>query len=185
MNEIAVDSHQVSTFTLIPMTKGGQPVASSMSSFSSFGTINIVTVLKVWEEGTLTDAELGGLGASGYKEERGYITNEHNDTLLQSLRDCTFGDNGGLKYDVTENFDGLHEYKGSPNAIIGIDPTCLPGAPEGWIPPQPSEGWNPCVHVSIPVFAIVDNPGGWSKYTYSVKMKINNCMVSWHASTGW
>ena len=47
----------------------------------------------------------------------------------------------------------------------------LPGSPEDWTPPQPPEGW---VHKADtergePLFSQVDNPGGWSPYTFRAK----------------
>ena len=51
----------------------------------------------------------------------------------------------------------------------------LPGAPEDWQPPQPPEDW---VHVpdishGEPPFADVDNPGGWSPYTFQAKFTVH------------
>lgn len=45
---------------------------------------------------------------------------------------------------------------------------CLPGAPENWEPPSPTDDWlhTPDVARGKPQFALVDNPGGWSPYTF-------------------
>jgi len=47
----------------------------------------------------------------------------------------------------------------------------LPGAPENWEPPYPPEGWThvPDTMRGEPAFASVDNPGGWSPYTFRAK----------------
>ena len=52
------------------------------------------------------------------------------------------------------------------------EPQCnLPGAPTGWHPPGPKDGWNyKCAGTKgEPEFKDVDNPGGWSNYTLKAK----------------
>ena len=47
----------------------------------------------------------------------------------------------------------------------------LPGAPENWYPPCPPEGWThvPDTAREEPAIASVNNPGGWSPYTFRAK----------------
>ncbi len=44
----------------------------------------------------------------------------------------------------------------------------LYGAPPGWSPPCVPDDWNPTINRNIgePLFEDVDNPGGWSLYTF-------------------
>ena len=45
----------------------------------------------------------------------------------------------------------------------------LYGAPAGWMPPGPEEGWLPKqvnANKDEVAFELVDNPGGWSPYTF-------------------
>jgi len=50
------------------------------------------------------------------------------------------------------------------------DAPSLPGAPPGWKPPTAPEGWKPdALLPGQPEFKDVDNPGGWSEFTYRPK----------------
>ncbi len=44
----------------------------------------------------------------------------------------------------------------------------LYGAPPGWSPPCAPNDWNPTINTNKrePLFRDVDNPGGWSSYTF-------------------
>ncbi len=44
----------------------------------------------------------------------------------------------------------------------------LYGAPSGWSPPCGQDDWNPTINKNKgePLFEDVDNPGGWSSYTF-------------------
>jgi hypothetical protein len=53
--------------------------------------------------------------------------------------------------------------------ISNNDTPLLWGAPPNWIPPQVPPNWKPTrinVEWGEPIFDKVDNPGGWSEYTY-------------------
>jgi hypothetical protein len=58
----------------------------------------------------------------------------------------------------------------------------LYGAPPGWSPPYTPNDWSPMINTNKggPLFEDVDNPGGWSSYTF-IQTKRWEILVSCHA----
>ena len=65
----------------------------------------------------------------------------------------------------------------SDNCVVSLklesSTTYILGAPRGWDPPGPKEGWMRCPveECDEPTFASIDNPGNWSDYTLRPKFK--------------
>jgi hypothetical protein len=57
------------------------------------------------------------------------------------------------------------------------------GAPPGWSPPYAPKNWSPMVNSNKgePLFEDVDNPGGWSSYTFRPIYKPRGGKYIWHA----
>jgi hypothetical protein len=73
-----------------------------------------------------------------------------------------------------DEIDGLErEEVYAPEAVSSNAAPELPGAPPGWKIPQAPENWEPAnaKGKGVPAFATVDNPGGWSEYTFQPKYK--------------
>ena len=75
-----------------------------------------------------------------------------------------------IEDNVEYNEDNFRMAMGSPDNMPGCD---LDGAPDGWFPPGPKEGWEYQVKVKENQNAVphdsLDNPGGWSNYPYHRK----------------
>jgi len=63
-----------------------------------------------------------------------------------------------------------------------INVVAIPGAPSGWKPPTAPDDWKPAKvrantgELDIP-FEEIDNPGGWSRYSFRPKYKTKNKKV--------
>jgi hypothetical protein len=59
----------------------------------------------------------------------------------------------------------------------------LYGAPPGWSPPCGPDDWNPTINRNKgePLFEDVDNPGGWSSYTFRSMFELRGRKYICHA----
>jgi hypothetical protein len=69
----------------------------------------------------------------------------------------------------------------SDDDVNGLEPFCY-GAPIGWVPRGPPEGWLPPTRRpnELP-FEDIDNPGGWPEHIYSPKINGKTREYLWHA----
>ena len=114
----------------------------------------------IQENGQLSEKETGDCGSSDVEGEGDYIMDTLTVPLLSALED--WEDDG-----VRETYNDYHE--ANIDSLTLEEPCSLPGAPEGWLPPQPTEGWTPTVKSLTPAFEGLDNPGGWCPFTYRAK----------------
>ena len=91
-------------------------------------------------------------GDGGWSDNEGEEIKVHNDALEATREEQGLRDEGN-------DLDAEDE---------GVPSTRIPGAPGGWLPPAPPDTWGGYVpKFNAPVsFSDVDNPGGWSEYTF-------------------
>ncbi|KAL7528119.1 hypothetical protein ACHAXR_005384 [Thalassiosira sp. AJA248-18] len=99
-------------------------------------------------------------GDGGDSDEEGEEVNEHFDALVASRLERGNGDQDN---DIDEDDQG-EVFSAAPR---------IEGAPDKWVPPQPPDDWMGYVpkYDAPATFAEIDNPGGWSDYTYRAKYK--------------
>ena len=97
----------------------------------------------------LFQAELAELGDGGLSDEEGDEVDVHNNAVV----------NDPEEWDKRNQANSFCEDKG------------IPGQPDGWFPPGPPEDWaGYCPRYDAPpTFSQVDNPGGWSDFTFQAK----------------
>ena len=107
-----------------------------------------------------------GNGLDSDEEGTGYdVKNDLSQAAADSAFDQMINDRLQLEDNVLDDEDNLHMCVGSPD---DIEPCQLEGAPPGWFPPGPKEGWQykQKTAKNEPHFSTVDNPGGWSPFTF-------------------
>ena len=74
---------------------------------------------------------------------------------------------------IGDDADNLDDVKGKEFACkVGNTEVQLLGAPDGWVPPGPPPNWTG-YHPkgNAPQAGDIDNPGGWSLYSFEAKYK--------------
>ena len=126
------------------------------SSFESVGSIDTqVTAAEVVRAKGLNDDEDGDGGASDAEGEGDFDLDELNAAMIQR---CDKDED--LERDVRDDLENFEES------------VALPGAPEGWIPPQDPEGWvqqKIPKKATVPPFQEVDNPAGWTNFPFRAR----------------
>ena len=154
--------------SLSPMT-GNESVGGD-----SVGTGSSLTTLPETNEDidTLIARDFAERGDSGDSDPEGegfYTSAELRDALRVSEREQQMGDWDEIETGVADSEDNCYWSERSEQQ------STLLGAPEGWLPPAPKEGWSykPNATKKEPQFEAVDNPGGWSNYTFRAKFAGN------------
>ena len=91
-------------------------------------------------------------GDGGCSDEEGEEINDHNEAVVLNRDEQVLRDEAN-DLDVDEE---------------GVKCDNIPGAPNGWIPPGPPDTWTGYIPKfdAPPNFDDVDNPGGWSDFTF-------------------
>ena len=105
-------------------------------------------------------AENGGADDSDEEQDGAENFEALRVSALERLE--ALGDEDAVKH---EDFIGV------PDVFSSSDPSLLPGAPIGWVPPTAPEGWTSAIKTNTrtPAFKKVDNPGGWSEFCFQPK----------------
>ena len=151
-----------------PMTMAGSTGVNTNVSIQSDPT-DLSTILDneaLIDELMKHDLTKWGNGFESDEEGTGYnVKNDLSQAAADSAFDQMINDRLQLEDNVLDDEDNLHMCVGSPD---DIEPCQLEGAPPGWFPPGPKEGWQykQKTAKNEPHFSTVDNPGGWSPFTF-------------------
>ena len=182
---------------LSPMTKGGSIATSTAGSYSTA----IESIIETNEQiETMIQADLEEVGDGGDSDEEGdgfHISNDLARPAMDSASEQLMNDRGEIENNVMDSEDhfvmheceegtaddvpptteGVHATVEGVRALALITPRPhLDGAPDGWLPPAPKEGWEYSrkINKQEPQHATLDNPGQWSSYTYKAKFAGRN-----------
>jgi hypothetical protein len=129
------------------------------SSFESVASVDTqVTAAEFVRAKGLQDDDGDG-GSSDAEGEGDFDLDDLNGALLQDLnRDIE------LERHIRDDLENYEEA------------AALSGAPDGWMPPQEPEGWMPKIpkNASVSAFEEIDNPGGWSNFSFGAKFSKSN-----------
>ena len=109
--------------------------------------------------------------------------NNNNDNNLSDSDDDYMDDNyygdsndDGSEAELHDVSTDFHFEELTIDDLYGVDfvksnnTTVLKGAPAGWSPPGPPDGWQYIPPKGSPAEADIDNPGGWNLYSFAPKM---------------
>ena len=173
LSEVAVlPRHASSVDTMSPLTgasigTGDDP--SATDSLESLETNGVVR--RIFAE---DQAAVGDGGDSDGDGEGFELKNDFRESMLLAMRDDLVHERDEIEDAVGDDDDNC--IISSSRIEVGnpdnVEPSAaLLGAPEGWVVPGPPETWayKQAVAKGEPPFESVDNPGGWSSYTFKAK----------------
>lgn len=115
----------------------------------------------------------------GDSDDEGDIMNAH---VIALARRATVADAerivlSNIHRTPTDDEDEIDDDIGEPSTVTDVNasPSILPGAPAGWLPPTPPLTFTGYVQkYDGPRKEDIDNPAGWSDYTYTASFDKNN-----------
>ena len=160
--------------SMSPMTGGGRSIAGSIDDSTAASTAASTTILEtndflasmialdIDEKGDDGDSDADG---EGYNLSTDLSAPANESSTEQQMND---------RDEIEDNvIDHDHHYFVAESSTENTAASTLAGAPDGWNPPAPKEGWvySRKVDKNEPAHESVDNPGGWSNYTYKGKFQ--------------
>ena len=115
------------------------------------------------EDEELLDRKYAGEGASDSEDEG------DDDFISETLKLRQECEEGNIAAMVSES-----DFIASMELSAASTSRKIPGAPDNWNPPSAPEDWTPpkpATGFDHPKFEDIDNPGGWSNYTFQAKYK--------------
>ena len=153
--------------TMSPMT-GGESLGDSTAATAT--TNNSVIETNELLQRMIT-SDLNGQGDGGDSDAEGDGFNISND-LSAPVNDSSAEQQMNDRDEIEDNvLDSDDHFVMAESSTEQKAPCTLFGAPDGWHPPGPKEGWvyKRKADKNEPLHESVDNPGRWSNYTYKAK----------------
>ena len=118
----------------------------------------------------------GDGGDSDEEGEGGNILDFHESSMMEAYNSRINNDNDDVEAAVMEN--EYWEKSGDNNGEVNVEKK-LWGSPDGWSPPKPDPNWSLKTGKDEleMKYSEVDNPGGWSDYTFCPKYEKNVYVV--------
>ena len=111
--------------------------------------------------------------------------NEENDIADDdsSICSCDNGDSGddGSEAEIHDAGTQFETMENTIDDIYGVDfQPGLPGAPKGWLPPGPPDGWVYVPPAGSPKEEEVDNPANWNLYSFAPRINASTKKYEGH-----